>query len=70
MTILFVSDGQGSYDEKEIRKNFNHIINLNFICIGVGNNFPTRISMDLRALYHTGNLAIPSIFIIDVNSDC
>lgn len=42
--------------------------NLNFICIGVGNGFPTHISMSLRSLYHTGNLSIPPIFIVDVNS--
>ncbi|CAK72864.1 unnamed protein product (macronuclear) [Paramecium tetraurelia] len=40
--------------------------NLNFICLGIGNEFPTRVSMSLRALYHTGNFSIPPVFIVPV----
>ncbi|CAD8195745.1 unnamed protein product [Paramecium octaurelia] len=66
LTVVFVSDGQGSYDENAIEKNMPKVNNLNFICVGVGNGFPTHISMSLRALYHTGNFSIPPVFIVSV----
>lgn len=43
--------------------------NLNFICLGVGQGFPTKISMSLRKLYHSGDLSIPPLFIVDTNSE-
>ncbi|CAD8125860.1 unnamed protein product [Paramecium sonneborni] len=67
LTVVFVSDGQGDYDERAIKQNMPNVGNLNFICVGVGNEFPTHISMSLRSLYHTGNLQIPPVFIVDVN---
>ncbi|CAD8210138.1 unnamed protein product [Paramecium octaurelia] len=66
LTVVFVSDGQGSYDENQIKQGMPKVDNLNFICVGVGNGFPTHISMSLRALYHTGNLSIPPVFIVAV----
>ncbi|CAD8111689.1 unnamed protein product [Paramecium primaurelia] len=66
LTVVFVSDGQGSYDEKAIKQTMPNVQNLNFICVGVGNGFPTHISMSLRSLYHTGNLSIPPVFIVSV----
>ncbi|CAD8122178.1 unnamed protein product [Paramecium sonneborni] len=67
LTVVFVSDGQGNYDDKIIKQNMPNVKNLNFICVGVGNGFPTHISMSLRNLYHTGNLSIPAVFIVDVH---
>lgn len=48
VTILFVSDGEGDFNEEAIRKSKPKIENLNFICIGLGKKFPTFISMSLR----------------------
>jgi hypothetical protein len=41
--------------------------NLDFVCLGVGNGFPTHISMGLRKLYHSGDLSIPPLFIVETN---
>jgi hypothetical protein len=43
--------------------------NFNFMCVGVGSGFPTRVSMYLREKYHRGNEAIPSIFCIEYVSE-
>lgn len=64
--ILFVSDGYGVYDEAKIKSTMTEVENLDFVCLGVGSNFPTHISMSLRKLYHSGDLAIPPLFVIDI----
>ena len=33
---------------------------INFICLGVGSGFPTRISMILKEKYHNGDPSVPS----------
>ncbi|CAD8065742.1 unnamed protein product [Paramecium sonneborni] len=65
VTVLFVSDGQGSFTKDLINKSRPEIQNLNFICIGVGKGFPTFIAMDLREMYHNGDRSIPSLFLVN-----
>ena len=70
LTVLFISDGahnsggsintllpklKGNTDGRKI----------NFLCLGVGKSFPTFIAMTLREKYHTGDMTIPAIFMIE-----
>jgi len=42
---------------------------INFICLGVGSGFPTRISMILKEKYHNGDPSVPAIFLIEYVSE-
>ena len=75
--VVFISDGDdtcnGGTDTMMnklglLQGNINRK-NLNFMCLGVGANFPTRVSMYLREKYHRGNEAVPSIFCIEYISE-
>jgi len=37
--------------------------------LGIGKDFPTFISMELRKKYHTGDESIPAIFLIEYPSE-
>jgi len=38
---------------------------LNFLCMGVGSNFPTKLALALKDKYHRGNPNIPPVYLID-----
>lgn len=40
-----------------------------FLCLGIQSGFPTKISMHLRELYHTGDETIPAIYLIEYASE-
>ena len=71
--IIFVSDGQDNQNTNlelalDQLKGGNGL-DISFLCLGVLSGFPTNISMKLRGMYHTGDDAIPSIFLIEYASD-
>ena len=73
-TVIFISDGGhnvgGNIDELLTKLKGNHRqLKLNFICLGVGKGFPTKISMTLKEKYHCGDPSMPSIFLIEYCSD-
>lgn len=37
---------------------------INFITIGVGEGFPTKMAMHLRNMYHNGENNIPPVFLV------
>jgi hypothetical protein len=75
VTIIFVSDGCDSNSNtlekrlKDLEENFKKIDltqkTIHFICIAVGKEFPTFISMKLRGIYHSGESTIPPVFLVD-----
>lgn len=71
--IIFVSDGQdnqnGNLDLALDSLQGGNGRDISFLCLGVLSGFPTFISMKLRGKYHTGDDAIPSIFLIEYASD-
>lgn len=73
-TIIFISDGGhntgGNIDQLLTTLEGNkHKIKINFVCLGVGSGFPTRISMILKEKYHTGDPSMPAIFLIEYISE-
>lgn len=44
-------------------------IKINFLTVGVGSGFPTTIAMSLRNLYHTGEVNIPPLFLLEKTLD-
>jgi hypothetical protein len=74
--IIFVSDGQDNQNggTAKLEAALDTLQGglgreITFLCLGVLSGFPTFISMKLRAKYHTGDEAIPSIFLIEYASD-
>ncbi|CAD8055762.1 unnamed protein product [Paramecium primaurelia] len=65
VTVLFISDGQEDCYRELIEQTRPSVENINFICIAVGNQFPTFISMNLREMYHYGDNSIPPLFLVD-----
>ena len=62
ITVIFISDGRDdrtSSLEKRMNESLkgNKRLRINFLCLGVGKNFPTFISMKLREKYHNGERA-------------
>lgn len=74
ITVIFISDGQhnsgGDIYPLLNKLNGNHRgIRINFICLGVRKQFPTKISMILKEKYHTGDPGLPAIFLIEHSSE-
>ena len=70
VTVLFVSDGRDnniSGLEKRLKKLNGNITKrkINFLTLGIGEQFPTFIAMKLRELYHHGDETIPAVFLIE-----
>lgn len=61
ITIVFISDGQDTVNGehklleqmKKLRGGMGRDITM--LCLGIQSGFPTKISMDIRELYHTGD---------------
>ena len=47
----------------------NTKITINFLCIGIGKDFPTFVALKLREKYHNGDNSIPAIFLIEYVSN-
>jgi hypothetical protein len=80
MTVVFISDGADSYPSglkkymesdmlKELRGVKSSSVNIDFVCVGVGTSFPTKISMSFREHFHSGRENIPSVFLIKSTDD-
>lgn len=73
ITVIFISDGDDMYPSTlstrfaALKGHKEHMIN--FICLGVGSEFPTFLSMRLREKYHTGDATLPAIFLIEYPSE-
>ena len=75
ITILFISDGQDTVNGeqklmkkmKELRGGLGRDITL--LCLGIQSGFPTKISMNIRELYHTGDEKIPALYLIEYASE-
>ncbi len=71
--ILFISDGEDdkSHTMSERIKKMNFVDNasIKLICIGVGKNFPTFLSMELRLKYHNNSPSIPPVFLVFTDYD-
>lgn len=74
ITIVFISDGDDTVNG--ITKLTDQMTKLKggqgrdiiFLCLGIQSGFPTKISMQLRQLYHTGDETIPAIYLIEYAS--
>ncbi len=74
LVIIFISDGghNSGGDIKTLLKKLKGNVDkrsINFICLGVGKGFPTFLSMELKELYHNGDLTLPAIFLIEFVSE-
>ncbi len=67
--MIFISDGDdnhaGTLEERMKTLSGNQNLKINFLCLGIGKEFPTFISMRLREKYHSGDEQIPAIFMIE-----
>ena len=75
ITIVFISDGNdttnGGTDKvlqkmKSLRGGLGRDITL--LCLGIQSGFPTKLSMQIRELYHTGDEKIPALYLIEYAS--
>ena len=75
ITIVFISDGQDTVNGehklvekmKKLRGGMGRDITM--LCLGIQSGFPTKISMDIRQLYHTGDEKIPALYLIEYASE-
>lgn len=70
ITVIFVSDGADNrmttLEKRMASLKDNHKNHhINFICLGVGAEFPTFIALKLREKYHNGDETLPAIFLIE-----
>jgi hypothetical protein len=70
LTIILISDGADNRMttlEKRMTslKGNEKSHNINFICLGVGAEFPTFVALRLREKYHNGDETLPAIFLIE-----
>lgn len=71
--ILFISDGEDNDSSsmsariKEMKMLEN--VQIKLLCIGVGKNFPTFLSMELRLKYHNDSPSIPPVFLVFTDYD-
>ena len=71
LTVLFVSDGgdnnPGTLDDrlKKLSFQIDKTKKCNFLCLAVGNGFPTFVAMCLREMYHNGDSNLPPVFLIE-----
>lgn len=42
---------------------------ITMLCLGIQSGFPTKMSMDIRELYHTGDEKIPALYLIEYASE-
>lgn len=73
-TVIFISDGQDTANGSGLPDKLKKLKGgqgrkINFICLGIQSGFPTSISMTLRELYHTGDSAIPALYLIEYASE-
>jgi len=75
ITIVFISDGQDTVNgEDKLRNKMKSLRggqgrDITFLCLGIQSGFPTKISMDIRELYHTGDEKIPALYLIEYASE-
>ena len=72
--IVFISDGHDTCLGSGLQAKLDTLQggsgrDISFMCVGVQSGFPTFISMKLREKYHTGDDAVPSIFMIEYASE-
>lgn len=75
ITVVFISDGKDTVngDEKvkrkmkDLRGGLGRDITL--LCLGIQSGFPTKMAMDIRELYHTGDEKIPALYLIEYASE-
>ena len=60
-TVLFISDGEGAYNYNTNMKIIAQ--NTEFLVLGIGSKFPTRLSMDLRTTFGDKNKS-PNVFLV------
>lgn len=75
ITIVFISDGQDTTNgqaklrEKMKKLNGGQGRDITMLCLGIQSGFPTKMSMDIRELYHTGDEKIPALYLIEYASE-
>lgn len=74
ITVIFISDGQDNNlhtleQRCQALKGNQFGFYINFLCLGVESGFPTFLSMKLREKYHSGDVTIPAIFLIEYSSE-
>lgn len=58
---MFISDGQDTTNgEEKLLKKMKELRgglgrDITFLCLGIQSGFPTKIAMNIRELYHTGD---------------
>ncbi len=71
---MFISDGQDTVHGGNLATKMKSLVGgkgrkINFICLGIQSGFPTSVSMALRELYHSGDSAIPALYLIEYASE-
>jgi hypothetical protein len=75
VTIVFISDGQDTTNgEAKLREKMKKLKggqgrDITMLCLGIQSGFPTKMSMDIRELYHTGDEKIPALYLIEYASE-
>ncbi|CAK90707.1 unnamed protein product (macronuclear) [Paramecium tetraurelia] len=75
ITVIFISDGQDNHVntiEQRMKQRLKGNVqkrNINFICLGIEDEFPTFLAMQLRQLYHKGDPQIPALYLIEHASE-
>ena len=75
ITIVFISDGQDTVNgEEKLRKKMKNLRgglgrDITMLTLGIQSGFPTKIAMDIRERYHTGDEKIPAIYLIEYASE-
>lgn len=73
ISVLFISDGLDNNkvlcEKKLSQLNSSPKQKINFICLGIGKDFPTFVSMKLREKFHTGDENLPAIFLVEYPSE-
>jgi len=72
---VFISDGQDTTNGEEkllqkmktLRGGLGRDITM--LCLGIQSGFPTKMAMQIRELYHTGDEKIPAIYLIEYASE-
>lgn len=72
---MFISDGQDTTNGEEkllqkmktLRGGLGRDITM--LCLGIQSGFPTKMAMQIRELYHTGDEKIPAIYLIEYASE-
>ncbi len=73
ISIVFISDGEDTVNGDRLKRKMKDLKggkgrDITFLCLGIQKEFPTAVAMQLRSLYHSGDEAIPAVYLIEYAS--